>query len=78
MAELQDLANLDYVARINRAVDYITSNSRRLVSPRRPDAGGLLLTYHFHRIFRALMGETLAAFVRRVRLETRALSAVPS
>ena len=26
-------------------------------------------SYHFHRIFRALMGETLASFVKRVRLE---------
>jgi AraC family transcriptional regulator len=29
----------------------------------------VLLALHFHRIFRALMGETLAAFVKRVRLE---------
>ena len=25
--------------------------------------------FHFHRIFRALVGETLGAFIKRVRLE---------
>ena len=69
VANLPNLANLDYVERINRAVDYVTRN---LAAPLRlEDVAGeaCFSSYHFHRIFRALMGETLASFVKRVRLE---------
>jgi AraC family transcriptional regulator len=61
--------SVDYVDRVNRAVDYITRN---LDQPLRLDEvarAACFSTYHFHRIFRSLMGETLAAFVKRVRLE---------
>ena len=61
--------NSDYVDRVNRAVDYVTRN---LDQPLRLDEvakAACFSSYHFHRIFRALMGETLAAFVKRVRLE---------
>jgi AraC family transcriptional regulator len=66
---LPNLANVDYVERVNRAVDYVTQN---LAEPLRLEdvaRAACFSTYHFHRVFRALMGETLAAFVKRVRLE---------
>ncbi len=60
-----------YVERINLAIDQVVSH---LGEP-----GGLRLTqvsraaglspFHFHRVFQALMGETLADFVKRLRLE---------
>ena len=69
MADLPDLANQDYVARVNAAIDYVTQN---LDGPLRLEdvarAAGFS-PYHFHRIFRGLMGETLASFTKRVRLE---------
>src|SRR5688572_8250632 len=69
MSNPPKLANLDYVDRVNRAVDYVTRN---LDQPLRLDEvakAACFSSYHFHRIFRSLMGETLAAFVKRVRLE---------
>jgi AraC family transcriptional regulator len=66
---LPNLANLDYVDRVNRAVDYVTRN---LAEPLRLEdvaRAACFSSFHFHRIFRALMGETLASFVKRVRLE---------
>lgn len=69
MSGLPNLANLDYVDRVNRAVDYITRN---LAEPLRLEdvaRAACFSSYHFHRIFRGVMGETLAAFVKRVRLE---------
>ena len=66
---LPNLANLDYVTRVNRAVDYATHN---LGGPLRLEdvaKAACFSPYHFHRIFQALMGETLAAFVKRIRLE---------
>ena len=62
-------ANLDYVQRVNRAIDHVT---RHLASPLPLEDVARVACfspYHFHRIFRALVGETLHAFVKRVRLE---------
>ena len=60
-----------YVERVNLAIDYVVS--------RLNDSGGLRLEkvsaaaglspFHFHRVFQALMGETLADFVKRLRLD---------
>lgn len=69
MADLPNLANFDYVARVNRAIDYITANLDRRLRLEDVARAACFSPYHFHRIFRALMGETLAAFVKRVRLE---------
>jgi AraC family transcriptional regulator len=69
MADLPDLANLDYVQRINRAIDHVT---RHLADPLPLEDVARVACFspfHFHRIFRALIGETLHAFVKRVRLE---------
>ena len=69
MAGLPNLANRDYARRVNRAVDYIMQN---LAEPLRLEDvanAACFSPYHFHRIFRGLMGETLASFVKRIRLE---------
>lgn len=71
--DLPNLANLDYVDRVNRAIDHVTSN---LKSPLKLEDVARVACFspcHFHRIFRAMVGETLATFVKRVRLE-RAVS----
>ena len=70
---LPNLANLDYVARVNRAVDYVTQHLGEPLRLEDVAKAACFSPYHFHRIFHALMGETLAAFVKRVRLE-RAIS----
>jgi AraC family transcriptional regulator len=61
---------VDYLDRINRAIDHIMRN---LAEPLQLDDVARVACfspYHFHRIFRALVGETLHAFVKRVRLES--------
>ncbi len=58
-----------YVERVNRAIDYVIS---RLASPLRlaqVARAAQLSPFHFHRVFQALVGETLASFVKRLRLE---------
>jgi AraC family transcriptional regulator len=62
----------EYAARMNRVVDYIQNH---LADPL--DLGHLATvacfsSFHFHRLFRAWMGETLQAFVHRLRLERAA------
>lgn len=61
-----------YIARINRVVDHIDTH---LSSPLDLDtlaAVAHFSAFHFHRIFRAMTGETLADWVRRRRLEVAA------
>ena len=69
MRDLPNLAKFDYVDRVNRAVDYITTNLDQPLPLEEVARAACFSPYHFHRIFRALMGETLASFVKRVRLE---------
>jgi len=66
---LPNLTNFDYVARVNRAVDYITRNLDHPLRLEEVARAACFSPYHFHRIFQGLMGETLASFVKRVRLE---------
>jgi AraC family transcriptional regulator len=66
---LSDLAKVDYLDRVNRAIDHIT---RHLADPLAlDDVAGVahFSPWHFHRIFKAIVGETLHDFVTRVRLE---------
>lgn len=66
---MPDLANLDYVHRVNRAIDHVTRNLAEPLPLDDVARVACFSPYHFHRIFRALVGETLHAFVKRVRLE---------
>lgn len=69
MSDLPNLANLDYLARVNRAIDHVTRN---LAQPLKLDEVAKVAAFspfHFHRIFRAMVGETLLEFVTRTRLE---------
>ena len=59
----------DYVRRVNRAIDYILENLDRPVDLNAVAGAAGLSPSHFHRIFKALQGETIHAFTSRVRLE---------
>ena len=69
MADLSDRANADYVAAVNRAVDHVTAHLD--APPVRHDVAAVagFSPLHFHRIFKAVVGETLHEFSTRVRLE---------
>jgi AraC family transcriptional regulator len=69
MADLPNLAKLDYVDRVNRAIDHVTRNLGQPLKLDEVAKAACFSPYHFHRIFRALVGETLHDFVKRVRLE---------
>jgi AraC family transcriptional regulator len=61
-----------YVARINRVIDHIDGHLGEALDLGRLAAVACLSPWHFHRIFQALTGETLAERVRRRRLEVAA------
>ena len=65
--------NQHYQDRVNRVLDYIAGHLDSDLSLARLSAVGCFSTFHFHRIFQGIAGETLNAHVRRVRLERAAL-----
>jgi AraC family transcriptional regulator len=61
-----------YVSRINRVIDHI---DKHLDQPMKLETLAEIAhfsPFHFHRIFRALVGETLNHFIQRIRLEKAA------
>lgn len=62
----------NYERRIHRAMDYIHAHPDEDISLETLAREAAFSPYHFHRIFTALVGEPVAAFIRRVRLESAA------
>lgn len=62
----------EYTARINRVIDYIEANLDRKLTLAGLANVAHFSRFHFHRIFRAMVGETLNRFIQRTRLEKAA------
>ncbi|MBX2802507.1 MAG: AraC family transcriptional regulator [Myxococcales bacterium] len=60
---------MDYVDRINRVIDHVMQHLDRPLRLEELAKVACLSRFHFHRIFKRAMGETLLQFVARVRLE---------
>ncbi|MBK7405102.1 MAG: helix-turn-helix domain-containing protein [Phycisphaerales bacterium] len=60
---------LAYVERVNLVIDHVVSHLRDPLSLVSLARIAHLSPYHFHRVFQALVGETPAEFVKRLRLE---------
>jgi AraC family transcriptional regulator len=64
-----DAPHSDYVRRVNRAIDHVL---KHLDQPLHLDDVARIACFspfHFHRVFKTLVGEPLRQFVRRLRLE---------
>jgi AraC family transcriptional regulator len=61
-----------YLARINKVIDHIDAHLAEPLNLGALAAVARVSPWHFHRVFQALTGETLAARVRRRRLEVAA------
>lgn len=59
----------DYIERVNHAIDHIVTNLARPLSLDQVAKAARFSPFHFHRIFKAHLGETLNQFVKRQRLE---------
>ncbi len=62
----------EYMARINRVMDYIESNIEQSLSLEALARVAGFSPFHFHRLFNAIVGEPLFRFIQRVRLEKAA------
>ena len=61
--------SIDYVARVNRAIDFILQHLDQPLKLEVVAKAAFFSPFHFHRIFRLLIGESINEFVKRVRLE---------
>lgn len=67
--DFSDLARVDYVVRVNAVVDHVLTHLDSRLQLEDLARVARFSPFHFHRIFRSIMGETLADFVKRARLE---------
>ncbi len=63
---------MEYRKRICQAMDYISRNIVRELSLEEISEVAAFSKFHFHRIFKAVVGETVAEFTRRLRIEMAA------
>ena len=75
-SQKKDLLNLpldsfpsDYIERTNAAIDYIVRHLDGELKLEKVAEVACFSPFHFHRVFRSLIGETLNQFVKRQRLE---------
>ncbi|MGP7982071.1 MAG: helix-turn-helix domain-containing protein, partial [Syntrophobacteraceae bacterium] len=64
-----EVLKYEYLFRLNRTLDYIRDNCTEDLTLTKLAKVACFSKYHFHRIFRTLLGETVNRYVRRVRLE---------
>lgn len=58
-----------YIERVNLAIDRIHGRLDRPIRLRDLARAAMLSPHHFHRVFQAIVGETPAEYVKRLRLE---------
>lgn len=61
---------MSYQNRINHSLQFIRNNLDRTLTLEEIAKASHFSSYHFHRIFHALMGETVHEYTSRLRLET--------
>lgn len=66
----------DYRKSVFRAMDYISQHLDLNPTLKEVSREVAVSCYHFHRIFKAQVGETVAEFTRRLRMEKAAMSLI--
>lgn len=67
------MENLEHSKRIRRVLDYIENNLQEDLRLETIAKVGLYSSYHFHRIFKAIIGETIQEYIVRKKVEKAAL-----
>jgi AraC family transcriptional regulator len=65
-------ANHEYTKRIDRVIDYLSDHLDQPVKLEELAKAACFSEFHFHRVFRAMTGETVNDFTNRLRLEKAA------
>ncbi len=72
MIDQAELRRQEYVGRVNRVIDYVRENLTGDLSLEKLAQVASFSPYHFHRVFKSVVGETLNDFIRRVRAQSAA------
>jgi len=72
MIDQEELRRREYVGRVNRVMDYIQANLSGDLRLNTLAQVASFSPFHFHRVFKSVVGETLNDFIRRVRVSTAA------
>ncbi len=62
----------EYISRINRVIDYINENIDKELTLEKLAGVASFSQFHFHRLFKAMVGETLNQYIKRIRVEKAA------
>jgi AraC family transcriptional regulator len=65
---------LEYEKRVNRVIDHVRDHLAEELTLASLARVAAFSPFHFHRIFRAITGETLFGFIQRVRIERAAVA----
>ena len=69
MIDQGEIRRQEYVGRINRVIDYIRTDLTGDLRLETLAQVANFSPYHFHRVFRAMVGETVNTYIRRVRMQ---------
>ena len=69
---MKEITQNEYNKSINKVVDFINNNLHNVIDLKRLAAVANISEFHFHRIFKAFIGETLGSYISRLRLERAA------
>jgi AraC family transcriptional regulator len=72
MTDRSEFLRQEYVARINRVIDHIDEHLGDELPLAELADVACFSRFHFHRIFSAMVGETITDYIRRVRLQNAA------
>lgn len=66
----------EYIFRINRVIDYIDANIDQKITLALLSRIANFSEYHFHRIFKSIIGEPLIKYIQRIRIEKAAVQLI--
>ncbi len=69
---MKEITRDEYHKRINKAVDFINAHLNKSLDLATLSKQTNISEYHFHRIFKAYIGESLGSYITRLRLEKAA------
>lgn len=72
----KESSKAEYKSRINKVLDYIESNLNKDLSLTSIAEVANFSPFYFHRIFSAVIGETLNSFIQRIKIEKAAMQLV--
>lgn len=72
MTDRTEFLRQEYVARINRVIDHIDAHLGDELTPAVLADVACFSRFHFHRIFSAMVGESIADYLKRIRLQAAA------